>query len=463
MTGTAGVTSQGGVGQGNGSSCQDDFDRAFRNAQAGMSASMNAGTAANGNGAFGGYGSSWGGLDPGGYAGSGMGGLGRMGGLGGLGYGPAPAAGGCARTGGSSCGCNGNVSSFMGTTSGGAPLSSFDFMSGSGTATMGGMGGMGTGMGAGSPDTLGGYGGFGGVPRLFNGYPPVPSLSGNGISAQPGMMNGMSGMAGMGGMGGMHSMGGMGGMGAMHDGHGYYALDGIGMVHAKDQLRDGAHLTDNRFFERVANGQFGAFSGVSLDQAANGDLEGRVYISGHPAAFHQLYDEGRAQGLAGEALNQYIAEELTNVNDIDDIDQRYYDIWEARGYPPPTRDHDLHNTGSIAAVLRPGQSLSLTGAHQYDTIDDETYNFTDVQTDERGTFVELYRLSNNNDSGNGHHEDLVLAAKIYLDQNEIERLANGADPLDIANARVRVDDDADDYRISTGAIRMMAYWGMPIY
>jgi len=304
------------------------------------------------------------------------------------------------RGGGGACGCNGNVSSAMPTTAGGAPLSTFDFM--------------------------------------------------------PGAANGMGGM---GGMGGMHGAG----MGAMHDGHGYYSLDGIGMVHAKDRLRAGAHLTDNAFFDRVANGQFGAPSGVSLNMRPGGDLAGQVYISGHPAAFHQLYDEGRAQGLTGEDLNKYIAEELTNVNDIDDIDERYYEIWEARGYPRPTRDHDLHNTGSIAVTLAPGQRLSLTGAHQYDTREDPAFNFTDVQTDARGTYVELYRLSNNNDSGNGHHEDLVLAGRIYLDQGEIDRIANGVDPLTIANERITVDDNADDYRISTGAINLMARWGMPIY
>ena len=37
MTGTAGVTSQGGATQ-TGGGCQDDFERAFRNAQAGMGA-----------------------------------------------------------------------------------------------------------------------------------------------------------------------------------------------------------------------------------------------------------------------------------------------------------------------------------------------------------------------------------------------------------------------------------------
>lgn len=443
MTGTARVTSCGGAGQPE-SGPRSEFGTALQNAQIDMAGSMGNGQAANGCGPARPMPGNW---SPNGW------GWGQTP-WGSNGFGPPPAMGGCARTGGSSCGCNGNISSSMPTTSGGAPLSSFDFMSGPGTGTM-------------MPPMQSGYTGAV-MPNLMQaamrGAARAPNLTG----AYGGVHGGMGAMhGGMGAMyGGMHGMGAMpGGMPGMpmHDGHDYYSLDGIGMVHAKDQLRAGAHLADNMFFERVANGQFGRFSGVSLNQEANGDLEGQVYISGHPAAFHQLYDEGRARGLTGEALNQYIAEELTNVNDIDDIDERYYRIWEGRGYPRPTRDHDLHNTGSVAVTLRPGQDLRLTGAHQYDTRADERYNFTDVQTDARGTFIELYRLSNNNDSGNGHHEDLVLAARIYLDQNEITRLANGEDPLTIANERIRVSDDTDDYRISTGAIAMMRWWGMPIY
>ncbi|TVR08854.1 MAG: hypothetical protein EA385_08990 [Salinarimonadaceae bacterium] len=393
-------------------------------------------------------------------------------GMGGMqGFGPPSATGGCARSSASSCGCNGNVSSAVPTAPGGAPLSSFDFMSG---AANGGFGPFGAGGGAQSPWRMdGGYspmtgqpgghmgghtGGLGGFPypqqamgaaSPFHAMHGMGSTSWNGLPFDPMSMNTMAGhrMAG-------HDMGGA---------PDYWSLDGIAMVHAKDELRAGQHLTDPSFFDRMASGQYGYFSGVALNMDSSGNLDGQVYISGHPAAFHQLYDQGRDKGLSGEELNQYIAEELTNVNNIDDIEDRYYEMWEARGVPRPTRDHDLHNTGSIAVTLAPGQNLSLTGAHQFDTITDPKFNFTDVKSDQNGTFIEFYRLSNNNDPNNGHHEDVVAAAKIYLTQSEVSRLANGTRAIDIVNERFKVDDNTADYRLSPGALNRLAMLGMPVY
>lgn len=369
-----------------------------------------------------------------------------------LGFGPPSGAGSCARSSASSCGCNGNVSSAAPTAAGGAPMASFDFMSGAANAGFAG--------GAQSPwrangGPMGAHAGGGhqpfapGLPSPLHGMHGMGAAGWNGLPFDPMSMNTMAGHRMMG-----HDMGGA---------PDYWSLDGIAMVHAKDQLRAGQHLTDPGFFDRVASGEYGYFSGVALNMDASGNLDGQVYISGHPAAFHQLYDQGREKGLSGEELNQYIAEELTNVNDIDDIDERYYRYWEARGVPRPTRDHDLHNTGSIAVTLAPGQTLSLKGAHQFDTITDPKFNFTDVKSDPRGTFIEFYRLSNNNDPNNGHHEDVVAAARIYLTPSEIRRLANGTKAIDIVNERFRVDDDTADYRISPGALRRLAMLGMPVY
>lgn len=393
-------------------------------------------------------------------------------------FGPPSGSGSCARSAGSSCGCNGNVSSSAPTASGGAPLSAFDFMSGPANAAFSPAGGGAMQspwrFGAYSPavDQImnrfgahpGGHNPFFMPQHSFGGASPYHAAHGaaqtgfnggsynnfNGLPFDPASMNTMAGMAG-------HDMPGMASMPA------YYSLDGVAMVHAKNELRDGAHLTDPNFFDRMVSGEYGYFSGVALDMDASGDLAGQVYISGHPAAFHQLYDEGREKGLTGEELNQYIAEELTNVNDLDDIDERYYQYWEARGVPRPTRDHDLHNTGSIAVTLAPGQTLSLKGAHQFDTITDPKYNFTDVKTDQRGTFIEFYRMSNNNDPGNGHHEDVVAAARIYLSPAEVRRIAGGTKAIDIVNERFKVDDDTADYRLSPGALNRLAMLGMPVY
>ncbi len=374
------------------------------------------------------------------------------------------------------CGCEGNISSLLPRNAAGVPLSTFDFM---------------------APP----FGGpFGFNPALGHGAPPMGGM-GHGNMGHGGMGHGGMGHGGMhhgdmhhGGMGDVQG-GGFAGLphgtapgstgGPLaglrqaaahapcghdpaeashgHAGHSYVSLDGIDMVHAKDEIRAGEFLTDDTFFNRLANGEYGEFSGVSLDMDAQGNLDGQVYISGHPAAFHQLYDEGREKGLSGEKLNQFIAEELTNINDLDDIEDKYYDYWERLGVNRPVKDHDLHNIGAIAITLAPGQTASLTGAHTYDSLTDPKYNFTDVKNDARGTFIEFYRLSNNNNSGNGHHEDLAAAARIYLTPAEISRLAAGAKPIEIVNERFEVSDDSDDYRISPAAVRMLAAMQMPLY
>lgn len=396
------------------------------------------------------------------------------------------AAGGCARSNASSCGCAGNLGSQMPTNANGQPLSAFDFRPLAGASapmpsappflgTMpGGMGpgnmapGMAPGMAP--PGMLPGNGPMMPITGWRPGMPvPQEVISGTNPAGMPSMGrphmgHGMPGTGHAGGHGGMGGVG-HGGMHGMlgHDGHGYYTLDGIGMVHAKDELRRGDHLRDPTFFNRVARGDFGQFSGVSMNVAPNGDLEGQVYISGHPAAFHQLYDQGRRQGLEGDALEQYIAEELTNINNLDDIDEIYWRYWEARGVPRATRDHDLHNTGSIAGVLAPGQTLRLTGAHQFDTLTDPKFNYTAVNSDPSGTFIDFYRLSNNNDPNNGHHEDLVAALRIYLSPDEVRQLASGTKPIDIVNRRFIVSDDTADYRLSPVAIQRMRALGMPIF
>jgi hypothetical protein len=417
------------------------------------------------------------------------------------------------------CGCEGNISAMMPTNWAGVPLSTFDFMSPPfGMGNLGGMPGMGgTGMGnmggamSGQGQMGHGMHGAAGMPQGMPFGAPFGSPMGNpgigmppGLTLAPGMAMGMGMPPGLGhaygapqaalsphgthaphgGNGGMngsmpghhgapHPLSGLQqavaacghghGQGDGHADHTFISLDGIDMVHAKDEIRAGEFLSDDTFFDRLAAGQFGEFSGVSLNMEEDGNLDGQVYISGHPAAFHKLYNEGREKGLNGEELNQFIAEELTNVNDIDDIPDQYYEYWESLGVPRPVKDHDLHNIGAVAVTLAPGQNMSLTGAHTYDTPKDKKYNFTDVKNDPRGTFIEFYRLSNNNNSGNGHHEDLAAAARIYLSQSEIGRIATGTKPIDIVNERITFDDNAADYRISPAAVRMLASMQMPVY
>jgi hypothetical protein len=309
-------------------------------------------------------------------------------------------------------------------------------------------------------------------------------FGGNGNSFQ------LANMGGMGGMGGMDH----GNMPGMTPGRPYETLGGLNMVHAKSEYTTGDYLRDpDGVFNKLVSGGYGAMKGTSF--SVDGDtLNGEVTIDGHPAAYKKLFDEGKAQGKTGLDLERYIAKELTNQNDVDDISEEDYEWAKSLGFEMPTRDHDVHGTSAMAFSLGQGQKASFTGAHQMDDRDSKEYNYTSLTFDEAGNpYLLATRLSNNNSSNddtglndgntNGHNKDVAFATKIALTQDEFQGLMDKLDnrnlgaineelntdgegfkaALGIVNDRVNIDDNNNEYNLTDTALRNMAALGMNIY
>lgn len=383
--------------------------------------------------------------------------------------------GGCSSTGAAACNCSGTPSLgnanfghgaefgammnggmtpayFNGYAGGGYSVQNFDGIGGVGAAgAAGGMshGGMShAGMGM-SMDGIP-YGQSAGAALGASAFTPA-AMAGLGAMGGGTMGGGAMGGGAMGGHnmmnhGGPMAMGGGGGGGG-HAGHAMTTAGGTSMWHPKDYI-DNFMADPSSFWQATATGAYGSVpNGNTFGTDGQGNVTMQQYIDMHPAVYMQLYDEYKGEFEGDPAgLERKIAQEATNINDIDQIDQEYWDRAAAMGFPPVTEDHHLHQITSGMVDLAPGQNLTLQGGHTMDNLDNEEFAHISYAMENGQPVTYLLMQSNNNNSGNGHH----------MDGGIMVRMAGGFYSRDDIQNRVDVVDDNNNYRLPP-ALQQMVY------